>query len=148
MFILYGIFLAQGSNLVLLWLLYWQVDSLPLSHLGILKNNTCLPQHLKDNYAALFPGISPGRLGRNCGLQSEMEIPEDSCKQRDQNSKISSSTCFASFRQAKIWSWEPKDQTGGDLKKATKLITWEELVKVLLTSVCVLSVTPHCLWYL
>ena len=29
-----GIFLIQGSNLHLLWLLRWQVDSLPLSHLG------------------------------------------------------------------------------------------------------------------
>jgi len=29
-----GIFLTQGSNLCLLCLLHWQVDSLPLSHLG------------------------------------------------------------------------------------------------------------------
>ena len=37
-FLLYGIFLTQGSNLCLLLLLYWQASSLPLSHLGI-----CLP---------------------------------------------------------------------------------------------------------
>ena len=29
-----GDILTQGSNLNLLYLLYWQVDSLPLSHLG------------------------------------------------------------------------------------------------------------------
>ena len=33
-FLLYGIFPTQGSNLGLLHLLHWQVDSLPLSHLG------------------------------------------------------------------------------------------------------------------
>ena len=33
-FLLQGIFLTQGLNLCLLHLLHWQVDSLPLSHLG------------------------------------------------------------------------------------------------------------------
>ena len=33
-FLLQGIFPTQGSNPHLLHLLYWQVDSLPLSHLG------------------------------------------------------------------------------------------------------------------
>ena len=33
-FLLQGIFLTQGLNPNLLCLLYWQVDSLPLSHLG------------------------------------------------------------------------------------------------------------------
>jgi len=33
-FLLQGIFLTQGSNPHLLSLLHWQVDSLPLSHLG------------------------------------------------------------------------------------------------------------------
>ena len=33
-FLLQGIFLTQESNLCLLCLLHWQVDSLPLSHLG------------------------------------------------------------------------------------------------------------------
>ena len=32
--LLQGIFPTQGSNLCLLCLLHWQVDSLPLSHLG------------------------------------------------------------------------------------------------------------------
>ena len=32
--LLQGIFPTQGSNLSLLWLLHWQADSLPLSHLG------------------------------------------------------------------------------------------------------------------
>ena len=35
-FLLQGIILIQGSNLHLLHLLHWQVDSLPLSHLGSL----------------------------------------------------------------------------------------------------------------
>ena len=34
--LLQGIFLTQETNLCLLWLLHWQVDSLPLCHLGIL----------------------------------------------------------------------------------------------------------------
>ena len=34
-FPLQGIFLTQGSNLHLHLLLHWQVDSLPLSHLGL-----------------------------------------------------------------------------------------------------------------
>ena len=33
-FLLQGIFLTQGSNPNLLQFLHWQVDSLPLSHLG------------------------------------------------------------------------------------------------------------------
>ena len=33
-FLLQGIFLTQGSNSPLLSFLHWQVDSLPLSHLG------------------------------------------------------------------------------------------------------------------
>ena len=33
-FLLQEIFLTQGGNLCLLWLLHWQADSLPLSHLG------------------------------------------------------------------------------------------------------------------
>ena len=35
-FLLQGVFLIQGLNLCLLHFLHWQVDSLPLSHLGIL----------------------------------------------------------------------------------------------------------------
>lgn len=36
----------------------------------------------------LIHGTPSGRLGRNCGLGSETEIPEGPCKQRDQNSKF------------------------------------------------------------
>ena len=39
-FLLQGIFLTQVSNLCLLRLLHWQVDSLPLSHLGSQFNRT------------------------------------------------------------------------------------------------------------
>ena len=34
LFFLQGVFLTQGSSLYLLHLLHWQMDSLPLSHLG------------------------------------------------------------------------------------------------------------------
>ena len=34
-FLLQGIVPTQGSTEYLLWLLHWQVDSLPLRHLGI-----------------------------------------------------------------------------------------------------------------
>ena len=37
-FLLQGIFLTQGSNPCLLCPLHWQVDSLPLRHLGSLKD--------------------------------------------------------------------------------------------------------------
>ena len=33
-FLLQGIFLTQGLNSILLYLLHWQVNSLPLHHLG------------------------------------------------------------------------------------------------------------------
>ena len=36
-FLLQGIFPTQGMNPRLLWLLHWQEDSLPLSHLGETK---------------------------------------------------------------------------------------------------------------
>ena len=36
-FLLQGLFLTQGSNLSLLHLLYWQVDTSPLSQLGSLQ---------------------------------------------------------------------------------------------------------------
>ena len=34
-FLLQGIFLTQRLNQCLLWLLHWQVDSLPLSHMSV-----------------------------------------------------------------------------------------------------------------
>ena len=48
-----GIFLTQGSNLRLLWLLYWQVDFffLPLSHLGrLICNNLQIDVAMIDEY--------------------------------------------------------------------------------------------------
>ena len=50
-FLLQGLFLTQGLNLPLLCLLHWQVDSLPLSHLGspkesnIIHTSSTPPQH-------------------------------------------------------------------------------------------------------
>ena len=46
--LLQGIFPTQGSNTCLLCLLHWQVDSLPLSHLGsplssLTTDQTCTP---------------------------------------------------------------------------------------------------------
>ena len=40
-FLLWGIFLTQGSNPNLLWLLHWQVTSLPLNHLGSQVLHAC-----------------------------------------------------------------------------------------------------------
>ena len=40
-FLLQGIFLTQGSNPHLLGLLHWQVDSLPLHHLGTADQTSC-----------------------------------------------------------------------------------------------------------
>ena len=39
--LLWGIFPIQGSNPRLLHLLHWQVDSLPLSHLGSPDYSVC-----------------------------------------------------------------------------------------------------------
>ena len=44
--LLQGIFLTQGSSLHHLWLLHWQVDCLPLSHLGISAHFLWLPNLL------------------------------------------------------------------------------------------------------
>ena len=41
-FLLQGIFLTHGSNLCFLYLLHWQADSLPLSHLGSPRNTIYL----------------------------------------------------------------------------------------------------------
>ena len=42
-FLLQGIFSTQGLNLHFPWLLHWQVDSSPLSHLGSLpKGLSCV----------------------------------------------------------------------------------------------------------
>ena len=43
-FLLQGIFPTQGSNPCLLCLLYWQADSLPLSHLGRPQKTPTQPQ--------------------------------------------------------------------------------------------------------
>ena len=62
-FLLQGIFPTLGLNLHLLWLLHWQVDSLPLHHLG------CPQVFIYSAAAALncsvrdlvpWPGMEPG----------------------------------------------------------------------------------------
>ena len=45
-FLLKGIVPMQRSNSNLLWLLHWQVDSIPLSHLGSLRK---LDTHMQMN---------------------------------------------------------------------------------------------------
>ena len=49
-FLLKGIFLTQESNPHLLHLLHWQMDSLPLSHLGSLRWDICNNQSDTSNY--------------------------------------------------------------------------------------------------
>ena len=51
-FLLQGIFLTQASNLNLLYLLHWQADSLPVSHLG---NSIKL---LPSTFRAVLSGVS------------------------------------------------------------------------------------------
>ena len=65
-FILQGIFLTQESSLHLLWLLHWQVNSLPVYHLGgpsskILNLYSCCCCHLSVQKHAcwLLPSYYP-----------------------------------------------------------------------------------------
>ena len=66
-FLLQGIFLTQGSNPHLLSLLHWQVDSLPLHHLGSLAGHSkcVLPRcsagqsDLGFNFFFLFKNLVP-----------------------------------------------------------------------------------------
>ena len=52
-----GIFPTQGSNLCLLHLLHWQVDSLPLSHLGNPRNKLLGFRWGKEVDGNLLPGV-------------------------------------------------------------------------------------------
>ena len=58
-FLLQGIFLIQGSNPHLLSLLHWQVDSLPLSHLGSSTMGLLLSSSFCSSYDFLlwFPAV-------------------------------------------------------------------------------------------
>ena len=72
-FLLQGSFLTQGSNLCLLWLLRWQADALPLSHLGSPSHSSSSCQNFQkriyaSNEGRLFLmlfGASP-RVGSPC----------------------------------------------------------------------------------
>ena len=48
-----GVFLTQGSNLPLLWLLHWQVVSLPLNHLRAQLQIVCSINSLKVETAQM-----------------------------------------------------------------------------------------------
>ena len=52
-FLLQGIFLTKGKNSSLLRLLHWQVDSLPLCHLG--SSLHIYINYIKSNICCLFP---------------------------------------------------------------------------------------------
>ena len=68
-FLLQGIFLGQGSNPRLLYLLHWQVCPLPLCHLG--KHHTYLSLYINIG----FPGGSDGRESA-CNAGDLGSIPE------------------------------------------------------------------------
>ena len=66
-FLLQGIFPTQVSNLHLLWLLHWQVDSLPLSHRASRRNlygqqipEIPLPKYETSTWKALSPCACQG----------------------------------------------------------------------------------------
>ena len=58
-FLLWGIFLTKGSNSCLLCLLLWQVDSLPLSHLGSLYVCLVIYMYIYTRIHTLTYGILP-----------------------------------------------------------------------------------------
>ena len=64
-FLLHEIFQTQGSNPYLLHLLHWQVDSLPLSHLGsphegryprLMSGISALRKEIPETPSSLSPG--------------------------------------------------------------------------------------------
>ena len=65
-FLLQGIFLTQGSNPRLLCLLHWQVDSLPLSHLGNPTKNS--------HNSATTTKITQLKMGREAEEMSKEDI--------------------------------------------------------------------------
>ena len=56
-FFLQRIFLTQGSKLHLLYLLFWQVDSSPLSNLRSPNTNDCISHYSKVSGTAVFMRI-------------------------------------------------------------------------------------------
>ena len=65
-FLLKGIFPMQRSSLHLLWLLHWQVDSIPLSHLGSPRK---LDTHMQMNKVG-----SSHHTIRACNLQGKKKL--------------------------------------------------------------------------
>ena len=87
-FLLQGIFPIQGSNPRLLLLLHWQVDSLPLSHLGSLFSIVTTPIYVPFNsgsevkisaYKAGDLGSIPGS-GRSPGEGNGNPLQYSSCR--------------------------------------------------------------------
>ena len=64
-FLLYGIFLTQGSHSGFLNLLHWQADSLTLSHLGIPNNLSTFSK---------FPSSSKGKIIYNITCSWTLKI--------------------------------------------------------------------------
>ena len=78
---MHGTFLTQGSNPRLLCLLHWQVDSLPLCHLGsphtCTQIHTCTHTHTPSAWSAAHREISEPELAlvdTNC-LSSSVQPP-------------------------------------------------------------------------
>ena len=65
--LLLGIFLTQGSNPCLLYLLQWEVGSLPLDHVGsprygrVSQNQICAPERLTEQPLAKVIKVKNGR---------------------------------------------------------------------------------------
>ena len=71
-FLLQGIFLTQGSNLSLLHLLHWQVDSLSLSHLGSLDDPLGPFKSMRTLFLKAHTGTFQTRLLRLCTHNAEV----------------------------------------------------------------------------
>ena len=72
-FLLQGIFPTQGLNLSLLYLLHWQVGSVPLSHLGGRNyTSTAYTQSLSDGRPQSRRGLGPSLCHRLLGMSTSL----------------------------------------------------------------------------
>ena len=102
-FLLQDIFPIQGSNLCLLHLWHWQMDSLPLGHLGSLPSQCLLMLTVLKTLKQGFPGGSGVKnLPTNAGDSSSIPDPGRSHTPR------SNSACWPQLLSLCPRAWEPQ----------------------------------------
>ena len=94
-FLLQGIFLDQGSNLHLLYLLHWQTDSLPLNHLGSLPTTLRPPQSAEFRPGTAGTVLDPGAVHPDCKDLNILNITPRETERKVKNT--GSGTEVASF---------------------------------------------------